>query len=113
MKADPPRPGGVKPPILDPADIPDDPAADTIRAVKVRRNGTVYARGTYFYIDKHLAGRTARTIHKLDRLLVFGEQGAMLAERLWPLPGTTYVGNDKSRGRRPATRTPEEVSPLS
>jgi transposase InsO family protein len=112
-KADPPHPGGVRPAVLDPAAAPTDRAQAGIRVVKIRRNGTVYARGTYFYIDSHRAGHTAHVIHKIDRVLIFDENGTLLAEKPWPLPGTKYVGNDQPTGPRPKIIRPDEVSPMS
>ena len=104
-KTDPPRPPSELGPIsLDRSTGRTAPGIDEIHIVKVRINGTVYARRTFFYIDKHMAGHTAYVIEDIDRVQIFDDRGTLITERPWPPAGTKYVGN-----KQPA----KQVSPMS
>jgi putative transposase len=92
-------------PVVDaPRPIPQ-PAApagenDRLRMTRIHDNGTVYARGAKFQVSRTLAGSIAYRIEEDDRLLIFDAQGTLLAEYLWPKPGTKYVGSGNPRGPR-------------
>lgn len=114
-KADPPRPPTVIAPItldfssatedrsVDLSSPPEDRTIDEIRVVKVRRNGSVYARTVFFQTAHRMAGQTAYVIEEIDRVLIFDEHGTLIIDKPWPAPGVKYVGSGNPRGPRPRT----------
>ena len=101
-KAEAPRPATRNGSLL-----PDD-----IRQTRIRDNGTVFARGTRFHVNRTLFGDVISLVQAEASLQVFDESGTLLIEHNWPEPGTNYVGSGRPRGaRRP--RPADEVSPMS
>ncbi|CAN5168184.1 integrase core domain-containing protein [soil metagenome] len=101
-KAEAPRPAGRNASLL----------PDGVRLTRVRDNGTVFARGTRFHVNRTLFGDVVSLVETEAALQVFDESGALLIEHPWPEPGTKYVGSGRPRGpRRP--RPPGEVLPMS
>ena len=101
-KAEAPRPAARNASLL-----PDD-----VRLTRIRDNGTVFARGTRFHVNRTLFGDVVSLVETAASLQVFDESGTLLIEHSWPKPGTKYVGSGRPRGpRRP--RPVGEVSPMS
>jgi len=101
-KAEPPRPAARNASLL----------PDGVRLTRIRDNGTVFARGTRFHVNRTLFGDVVSLVETEASLQVFDESGTLLIEHPWPKPGTKYVGSGRPRGpRRP--RPPGEVSPMS
>ena len=101
-KAEVPRPAARNASLL-----PDD-----VRPTRIRANGTVFARGTRFHVNRTLFGDVVSLVETAASLQVFDESGTLLIEHTWPKPGTKYVGSGRPRGpRRP--RPADEVSPMS
>jgi transposase InsO family protein len=101
-KAEAPRPAARNASLL-----PDD-----VRLTRIRDNGTVFARGTRFHVNRTLFGDVVSLVETEAALQVFDESGTLLIEHTWPKPGTKYVGSGRPRGpRRP--RPADEVSPMS
>ena len=85
---------------------------DGVRLTRVRDNGTVFAKGTRFHVNRTLFGDVVSLVETVASLQVFDESGTLLIEHPWPTPGTKYVGSGRPKGpRRP--RTAGEVSPMS
>ena len=85
---------------------------DGVRLTRIRDNGTVFARGTRFHVNRTLFGDVVSLVETEASLQVFDESGTLLIEHPWPTPGTKYVGSGRPRGpRRP--RPASEVSPMS
>ena len=85
---------------------------DGVRLTRIRDNGTVFARGTRFHVNRTLFGDVVSLVETEASLQVFDESGTLLIEHPWPTPGTKYVGSGRPKGpRRP--RPPREVSPMS
>ena len=85
---------------------------DGVRLTRIRDNGTVFARGTRFHVNRTLFGDVVSLVETEASLQVFDESGTLLIEHPWPTPGTKYVGSGRPRGpRRP--RPTGEVSPMS
>ena len=85
---------------------------DGVRLTRIRDNGTVFARGTRFHVNRTLFGDVVSLVETQTSLQVFDESGTLLIEHPWPKPGTKYVGSGRPRGpRRP--RPAGEVSPMS
>jgi transposase InsO family protein len=85
---------------------------DGVRLTRIRDNGTVFARGTRFHVNRTLFGDVVSLVETEVSLQVFDESGTLLIEHPWPKPGTKYVGSGRPKGpRRP--RPPGEVSPMS
>jgi putative transposase len=85
---------------------------DGVRLTRIRDNGTVFARGTRFHVNRTLFGDVVSLVETEASLQVFDESGTLLIEHPWPTPGTKYVGSGRPRGpRRPRPRG--EVSPMS
>ena len=75
---------------------------DGVRLTRIRDNGTVFARGTRFHVNRTLFGDVVTLVETEASLLVFDESGTLLIEHLWPEPGTKYVGSGRPKGpRRP------------
>ena len=101
-KAEPPRPAGRNASLL----------PDGVRLTRIRDNGTVFARGTRFHVNRALFGDVVSLVESEASLQVFDESGALLIEHPWPKLGTKYVGSGRPKGpRRP--RPPGGVSPMS
>jgi putative transposase len=85
---------------------------DGVRLTRIRDNGTVFARGTRFHVNRTLFGDVVSLVETEVSLQVFDESGTLLIEHPWPTPGTKYVGSGRPKGpRRP--RPGGEVSPMS
>lgn len=85
---------------------------DGVRLTRIRDNGTVFARGTRFHVNRTLFGDVVSLVETEVSLQVFDESGTLLIEHPWPKPGTKYVGSGRPKGpRRP--RPTGEVSPRS
>jgi len=85
---------------------------DGVRLTRIRDNGTVFARGTRFHVNRTLFGDVVSLVESEASLQVFDESGTLLIEHPWPKPGTKYVGSGRPKGpRRP--RPTSEVSPMS
>jgi putative transposase len=85
---------------------------DGVRLTRIRDNGTVFARGTRFHVNRTLFGDVVSLVESEASLQVFDESGTLLIEHPWPKPGTKYVGSGRPKGpRRP--RPPGEVLPMS
>lgn len=85
---------------------------DGVRLTRIRDNGTVFARGTRFHVNRTLFGDVVSLVETETSLQVFDESGTLLIEHPWPKPGTKYVGSGRPKGpRRP--RPPGQVSPMS
>jgi transposase InsO family protein len=85
---------------------------DGVRLTRIRDNGTVFARGTRFHVNRTLFGDVVSLVETEATLQVFDESGTLLIEHPWPKPGTKYVGSGRPRGpRRP--RPTGGVSPMS
>jgi putative transposase len=85
---------------------------DGVRLTRIRDNGTVFARGTRFHVNRTLFGDVVSLVETKASLQVFDESGTLLIEHPWPEPGTKYVGSGRPKGpRRP--RPDGEVSPMS
>jgi transposase InsO family protein len=85
---------------------------DGVRLTRIRDNGTVFARGTRFHVNRTLFGDVVSLVETEVSLQVFDESGTLLIEHPWPKPGTKYVGSGRPKGpRRP--RPAGEVSPMS
>jgi len=102
-KVEPPRPKTDTAPIFDPSTMTNDRTIDEIRIVKVRRNGTVYARGVFFQTQHAMVGQTVYVIHETDDILIFDNRGTLITEKPWPGPGIKYVGSGQPRGHTPRT----------
>jgi len=101
-KAEAPRPAGRNASLL----------PDGVRLTPIRDNGTVFARGTRFHVNRTLFGDVVSLVESKASLQVFDESGTLLIEHPWPKPGTKYVGSRRPKGpRRP--RPTSEVSPMS
>lgn len=101
-KAEAPRPAARNASIL----------PDGVRLTRIRDNGTVFARGTRFHVNRALFGDVISLVETEASLQVFDESGTLLIEHPWPTPGTKYVGSGRPKGpRRP--RPTGEVSPMS
>jgi hypothetical protein len=110
-KAEPPRP------------TPRPAAAlpDGVRVTLIRDTGTVFRRGTLFHVDRSRSGALVFLVETEAALLVFDDQGTLLIEHAWPVPGTRYVGSGRPRGpsRSPKNRLSvtdvlrHEVLPMS
>ena len=75
---------------------------DGVRLTRIRDNGTVFARGTRFHVNRTLFGDVVSLVENELSLQVFDESGTLLIEHPWPKPGTKYVGSGRPRGpRRP------------
>jgi putative transposase len=75
---------------------------DGVRLTRIRDNGTVFARGTRFHVNRTLFGDVVSLVETEVSLQVFDESGTLLIEHPWPKPGTKYVGSGRPRGpRRP------------
>ena len=100
-KAEAPRPAGRNASLL----------PDGVRLTRIRDNGTVFARGTRFHVNRTLFGDVVSLVETEASLQVFDESGTLLIEHPWPTPGTKYVGSGRPKGpRRP--RPAGEVSPM-
>jgi putative transposase len=85
---------------------------DGVRLTRIRDNGTVFARGTRFHVNRTLFGDVVSLVETEASLQVFDESGTLLIEHPWPKPGTKYVGSGRPKGpRRP--RQPGQVSQMS
>jgi len=85
---------------------------DGVRLTRIRDNGTVFARGTRFHVNRTLFGDVVSLVENQASLQVFDESGTLLIEHPWPTPGTKYVGSGRPKGpRRP--RPAGEVPPMS
>jgi putative transposase len=85
---------------------------DGVRLTRIRDNGTVFARGTRFHVNRTLFGDVVSLVENDLSLQVFDESGTLLIEHPWPEPGTKYVGSGRPKGpRRP--RPTDEVLPMS
>ena len=85
---------------------------DGVRLTRIRDNGTVFARGTRFHVNRTLFGDVVSLVENKLSLQVFDESGTLLIEHPWPEPETKYVGSGRPKGpRRP--RPTDEVSPMS
>jgi len=101
-KAEAPRPAGRNGSLL----------PDGVRLTPIRDNGTVFARGTRFHVNRTLFGDVVSLVENQASLQVFDESGTLLIEQPWPTPGTKHVGSGRPKGpRRP--RPAGEVSPMS
>lgn len=75
---------------------------DGVRLTRIRDNGTVFARGTRFHVNRTLFGDVVSLVENQASLQVFDESGTLLIEYPWPKPGTKYVGSGRPKGpRRP------------
>lgn len=68
--------------------------------------------GTKFQVSRTLAGSIAYRVEEEDRLLIFDADGTLLAEFIWPKPGTKYVGSGNSRGHH-GPRGTRQLLPMS
>jgi len=85
---------------------------DGVRLTRIRDNGTVFARGTRFHVNRTLFGDVVSLVETEASLQVFDESGTLLIEHPWPAPGTKYVGSGRPKGpRRP--RPASAVLPMS
>lgn len=104
-KAVPPRPAPVPGPLEPP--VPAQGAAprpappdDRLRTARVRKNGTIRARGTAFQISAARAGQSVHILYSPTAISVFDTEGVLIIEHSWPEPGTTYVGNGRSHTKK-------------
>lgn len=103
-KADPPRPREMPPiPIRTITTRPNQPEISPtpgIRTCRVYANGSVVLHRIQFQISARLAGQTIRAVETLDSVTFTDLDGTVLLEHPWPTPGTTYVGNGRSRRKQ-------------
>ncbi|ACU84328.1 integrase family protein [Brachybacterium faecium DSM 4810] len=77
------------------------------RVLRTGSNGSIVLRRITFYLSKRRAGEHVRVIWDATGLVVIDVHGEVLIKHPWPPAGTTYVGNEKPRGRPRKTPRPE------
>lgn len=109
-KADPPRPKTPVAPAPTPTRTtrPTHPGEQT---KKVQPAGGLQVRGVTYQLGSEFGGQYVLVIHDAATIaFIHQSTGELIIEHPWPEPGTTYVGNGKPRGRRPAhTKNVTEV----
>jgi hypothetical protein len=66
-----------------------------VRLTRIHDNGTVFARGTRFHVNRTLFGDVVSLVETEVSLQVFDESGTLLIEHPCPKPGTKYVGSGR------------------
>ncbi|WP_419776587.1 integrase core domain-containing protein [Mycolicibacterium neoaurum] len=117
-KADPPRPKIDRPVYNRPLPIryqfpraqppPDLPANTCIRTVSAV--GNIGLDSVAYRVDVQRAFQQVLVVSDGDRVIITDLDGEVLAERIRPAPGVTYVGNGRPRGPRPKTEKPSPKS---
>lgn len=117
-KAEPPRPNPNRPVYVErvpsryqfpraqpPTDLPANTCIRTVSAV-----GNIGLDSVSYKVGGQHAFRQVLVVSDGDTIIITDLDGEVLAERIRPTPGVTYVGNGRPRGTRPTTGKPSPKS---